>query len=461
MSNLARKDLTVTKFKLPEIGEGIESGTVISLLVSIGDKVDVDTPLLELETDKAVVEIPSNTAGIVADIYIKEGEEIKIAQVIMAIDISNDTSRSEVNETADKTASEKNYTIKEVGIKETAFKEAPIKTPIAKTNTGSKTVGVLIEHQTTIPAAPSVRRIARESGVDLNQVIGSGILGRISAEDIYNFVEGNTQTTISTTTARQSPKLPDFSKWGEVINEPMSGVRKVTAKQMQLAWSEIPHVTHFDKCDITELEKLRKTYAKHVEQAGGGKLTPTAIIAKIVASALSLEKFRDFNASVDISNQEVIYKNYVHLGIAVDTPRGLVVPKIRNANQKSIIELSKDLNELAQTARAGKTTLEQMQGGTFTITNLGGIGGHAFTPIINYPEVAILGVSRATWEPRLQKGLQEGSQKNDEFSPRLIMPLSLSYDHRLIDGATAARFLRWVGEALEQPFLVLLESSFC
>ncbi len=416
-----------TEFKLPEVGEGIESGMVVGLLVSVGDKVGIDTPLLELETDKAVVEIPSNLAGVIADIYIKEGSQAKIGQVVMAIDASE---------------------LAEESAKPTPSK--PIKAELKNTAPPAPTLDVSsassrAEKQTTIPAAPSVRRMAREAGLDLNQVNGSGILGRISAADVQLVTQGSTTGGI---VSKEVIKLPDFGKWGKISVQSMSGIRKATAKQMQLAWSEIPHVTHFDKCDITELEKLRKAYAKRVEQAGGGKLTPTAIIAKVVASALSLENFSDFNASIDINKQEVIYKDYVHLGIAVDTPRGLVVPKIRDANKKSIIELSKDLNELASKARAGKTSLEEMQGGTFTITNLGGIGGYGFTPIINHPEVAILGVSRATWEPKLQD--------DQEFAPRLMMPLSLSYDHRLIDGAAAARFTRWICEALEQAFVILL-----
>ena len=418
----------ITEFKLPEVGEGIESGVIVDLLVSVGDKVEVDTPLLELETDKAVVEIPSNLVGVITDIYIKENAEVKIGQAIMAIDASAVEEKT-AKSTPNNPITEKPKTI------------AP-PTPSLDSNA----VGTKVENKTTIPAAPSVRRMARETGIDLNQVAGSGILGRISAEDIHLLTEVDTRTYNA---SKVSPKLPDFGKWGGVNIQTMSGIRKATAKQMQLSWNEIPHVTHFDKCDITELEKLRKTYAKRVDQAGGGKLTPTAIIAKIVASALDLEIFRDFNASIDATKQEVIHKNYVHLGIAVDTPRGLIVPKIRDANKKSIIQLSKDLNELADKARAGKTSLEEMQGGSFTITNLGGIGGHGFTPIVNHPEVAILGISRATWEPRLQE--------SQEFVPRLMMPLALSYDHRLIDGAAAARFTRWICEALEQPFLVLLE----
>ncbi len=420
----------VTEFKLPEVGEGIESGTVVGLLVSVGDKVEIDTPLLELETDKAVVEVPSSLAGVITDLYIKEGTEAKIGQVVMTIDAS---------------AAEEKTTksIPSEPVKEKLKTIAPPSLPSFDSNT----VGTKVKNKATIHAAPSVRRIAREAGVDLDQVTGRGILGRISAEDVQLIAKGDTRTY---TFSKESPKLPDFGKWGEINIQPMSGIRKATAKQMQVSWGEIPHVTHFDKCDITELEKLRKAYAKRVEKAGGGKLTPTAIIAKIVASALNLENFRDFNASIDTNKQEIIYKSYVHLGIAVDTPRGLVVPKIRDANEKSIIQLSKDLNELADRARAGKASLEEMQGGSFTITNLGGIGGHGFTPIVNHPEVAILGISRATWEPRLQE--------NQEFVPRLMMPLALSYDHRLIDGAAAARFMRWVCEALEQPFLVLLES---
>jgi pyruvate dehydrogenase E2 component (dihydrolipoamide acetyltransferase) len=236
-----------------------------------------------------------------------------------------------------------------------------------------------------------------------------------------------------------------LSKWGEVERKPFSNVRRLTAAHMANAWSTIPHVTQFDKAEVTQLEVWRKASAGKAEKAGG-KLTPTAIILKVVSAALG--KYPQFNASIDMARGEVVYKKYCHIGIAVDTPRGLLVPVVRDVDTKNAIQLSVELSELAERTRTGKIAIEEMQGGCFTISNLGGIGGTAFTPIVNAPEAAILGVARSQQEPVLVDG---------DFQPRLMMPLSLSYDHRLIDGADGARFLRWICEALENPFLLLLE----
>jgi pyruvate dehydrogenase E2 component (dihydrolipoamide acetyltransferase) len=302
------------------------------------------------------------------------------------------------------------------------------------------------------PAAPSVRRLARELGMDINEVPGTGPGGRISQNDVKNYVKQvnlarkAAPATPAAGTAPAPPPLPDFSKWGEVEKERMSGIRRATARQMSLAWTTIPHVTNFDKADITELEQLRKRYAKKAE-AAGGKLTVTAILLKVVAAAL--KQFPKLNASIDTANEEVIYKKYYHIGMAVDTDRGLLVPSIRNVDKKSIIQLSRELGEVAGKARDRKLSLDEMQGSTFTITNLGGIGGTNFTPIVNHPEVAILGVAR---------GSKEAIFRDGAFEPRMMMPLALSYDHRLIDGADAARFLRWICEALEDPFILALEA---
>jgi pyruvate dehydrogenase E2 component (dihydrolipoamide acetyltransferase) len=241
-----------------------------------------------------------------------------------------------------------------------------------------------------------------------------------------------------------SVPLPDFSKWGDIERQPMRAIRRKTAERMAAAWSTVPHVTQFDKADITELEQLRQKYGKRVE-AAGGKLTVTAIALKVIAAAL--RAFPQFNASIDVANEEIIIKKYVHIGVAVDTEAGLLVPVLRDVDHKNITELSVELAELAEKAKARKLTLEEMEGGSFTITNLGGIGGTYFTPIVYAPEVAILGLSRAVTEPVFVNG---------EFEPRLMMPLSLSYDHRVIDGATAIRFLRWVCESFEQPFVMSL-----
>ena len=291
--------------------------------------------------------------------------------------------------------------------------------------------------------------MARELGVDIGDVPGSGPGGRISIDDVTAHARqvmscagqpaGGAVPTVT---------LPDFTRWGEIDRQPMRAVRRKTAEHLSAAWATIPHVTQHDLADITELEELRKKYAKQAE-AAGGNLTVTAIAVKVVASALRV--FPQFNTSIDLANETIIFKKYVHIGIAVDTDRGLLVPVIRHADTKNILQLATELAQLSEKARNRKLSLDEMQGGCFSISNLGGIGGTSFTPIVNAPEVAILGISRARMEP-VYRGPESG-----EFSPRLMLPLSLSYDHRAIDGADGARFLRWVADAFEQPFLLALQ----
>ena len=288
------------------------------------------------------------------------------------------------------------------------------------------------------PAAPSVRRIARELGVDIDKVLGSGEGGRISMDDVKAYVkkimEGKAEAV---GIGIKKETLPDFTKYGKVERVAMSKIREKTATHLSYAWAVTPHVTQFDKADITQFEKSRKELNAEVEKEGG-KLTVTAILIKIIAEGL--EKFPQFNTSIDMDSKEVIYKKYFNIGVAVDTEYGLLVPVIKNADKKNLVEISVELGQLAQKARDKKLSLEEMQGGCFTITNLGGIGGTYFTPIVNSPEVAILGISRGSFEP-VYNGY-------GVFEPRLMLPLSLSYDHRIIDGADASRFLRWVCEAL-------------
>jgi pyruvate dehydrogenase E2 component (dihydrolipoamide acetyltransferase) len=278
--------------------------------------------------------------------------------------------------------------------------------------------------------------------VDITSVEGSGPGGRVSMDD----VKGHARSIITTGGGRvSSPALPDFSQWGEVEVQPMRTIRRITAERMASTWATVPHVTQCDKADITELEKLRQKYAKKVE-AAGGKLTITAIALKVIAAAL--KTFPQFNSSIDVRNDAIVMKKYVHVGVAVDTDRGLLVPVLRDVDRKNIVQLSVELAEFAAKTKSGKLAPAEMQGGSFTISNLGGIGGTYFTPIINAPEVAILGMSRSVTEP---------VWTGESFEPRLMMPLSLSYDHRVIDGADGIRFLRWVCEAFEQPFLLSLE----
>jgi pyruvate dehydrogenase E2 component (dihydrolipoamide acetyltransferase) len=290
-----------------------------------------------------------------------------------------------------------------------------------------------------------VRRIARELGVQIEQVSGSGPDGRISAEDVKAHVKRLVTTTGTTRTGSAEP-LPDFTRWGDIDRQPMRPVRRKTAEHLSAAWASIPHVTQHDLADATALEELRQRYAKQVESAGG-TLTVTAIAVKIVATALKV--FPQFNSSIDLAADEIIYKKYINVGIAVDTDRGLLVPVIRGADAKGISQISVELAQLSEKARGRKLTLDEMQGGSFSISNLGGIGGGFFTPIVNLPEVAILGISRARVEAVYAK-------ESGQFQPRLMLPLSLSYDHRVIDGADGARFLRWVCGAFEQPFVLAL-----
>jgi pyruvate dehydrogenase E2 component (dihydrolipoamide acetyltransferase) len=290
-----------------------------------------------------------------------------------------------------------------------------------------------------------VRRFAREIGIDLTRVSGTGPGGRISIDDVKAAAHKSLTEAGAGPGGPAPEKLPDFSAWGAVRREPMTKIRQVTATNMARAWSAVPRVTHHDKADITEVEQLRKEYRERVEKSGG-KLTLTAIMVKVVASALKV--FPTVNASIDLAAEEIVFKDYVHIGVAVDTERGLLVPVIRDADRKNITEISVELDDLASRARDRKLKPDEMQGASFSISNLGGIGGTGFSPIVNWPEVAILGVSRGTVEPRWIDG---------EFQPRLMLPLSLSYDHRLVDGADAARFVRWLAEALEEPLLLALE----
>jgi pyruvate dehydrogenase E2 component (dihydrolipoamide acetyltransferase) len=304
-----------------------------------------------------------------------------------------------------------------------------------------------VEHRGPVPAAPHVRRLARELGIDIHNVPGNGPGGRISENDVKLHAKSMLAAAGAGTTSThvKQPALPDFAKWGKVERVSMRGVRRKTAEHMWEAWSAIPHVTQQDKADITELEQLRAKFGPKAAEAGG-KMTVTAIALKVCASALKI--FPQFNASIDMEKEEIVYKQFINIGVAVDTERGLLVPVLHEVDKKNIVELAAELTGLSKKARDKKLTPADMEGGTFTITNLGGIGGTGFSPIVNYPEVAILGLSRSSTEPVWME---------NKFEPRMVLPLSLSYDHRLIDGADAARFLRWIAEAFEQPFLLSVQ----
>ena len=468
------------EFILPNLGDGVAAGDVLRVLVKPGDELKQEQAVVELETDKATLEVPSNVAGVVKEVRVKVGDKIKPGQSVLVVDdgaagaaapaaappkaeapaqaaapataAPPATARSVMGEGDDQTDRER--------------VAAPAASPVGEggqpTDRNDKVVAFTPARPAAAPAAPSsgpaapaapsVRRLARELGVDIGQVPGSGPGGRISQDDVKTFTKkvmaslggGGQLAAASARPAGGGVPLPDLAKWGEIERKPMSGIRRKTSEHLSHAWTTIPHVTQFDKADITELDEVRKKYAKEVEKAGG-KLTVTAVLAKIVASALG--KFPQFNASVDAVAETIVYKKYVHVGIAVDTENGLLVPIVRNADQKNVVEIAVEIQQLAERARARKLSLDDMSGGSMSISNLGGIGGTAFTPIVNWPEVAILGVSRGAIEPVWKDG---------QFVPRQMLPLSLSYDHRLIDGADAIRFLRWVVEAIESPFALIL-----
>jgi len=498
-----------TDFTLPELGENVTAGDVVRVLVAIGDTVAKDQAVLELETDKATIEVPSSIAGTVKAVRVKQGDKIKVGQVVLTLDDeapaqgaqgagkSGKDNEKHESQPAEKPKAQPPGAPEEGGMSQAAPGAAGGATPTssAKGKGGDKGAaerdrgttdarpderfdehsgnarseeprskprgevvsidrgqrpaqaseggdGARASAGPAAPAAPSVRRLARELGVDIQEVPGTGGDGRISLEDVQAFVR--TALASGGAGGGHATPLPDFSKWGEVERKPMGGIRRKTAEHLSQAWTAIPHVTQHDKADITALEVLRKQHSPQAEQAGG-KLTMTVVALKIVAAAL--RKFPQFNASVDMARQEIVYKKSLHVGVAVDTPRGLLVPVIRDVDRKGLLELAAELGRASEKARAGKLSLDEMQGAGFTITNLGGIGGTSFTPIVNWPEVAILGISRGVYEP-----VYDGQA----FQPRQMLPLSLSYDHRAIDGADGARFLRWVAEAFEQAFVVLL-----
>jgi len=448
----------VAEFKLPELGENIHQGDLVRLMISPGAQVSEGQPVMELETDKAVVEVPSSLSGIVKDVLVAQGEKIEVGQVVFTLE-PGATSRAGAQQPSrtDESHEHERMTFQAAMQSEGRTEEQalppdqPRSAPVAMFSMPldlDRAAGV--EHRGPVPAAPHVRRLARELGVDIHSIPGTGPGGRISEDDVKLYTKVSLASAVSGTGARKAthlnqPALPDFSKWGKIERVSMRGVRRKTAEHMLEAWSSIPHVTQNDKADITELEQLRTRFGPKAQEAGG-KMTVTAIALKVCASALKI--FPQFNASVDMDKEEIVYKQFIHIGVAVDTDRGLLVPIIRDVDKKNIVELAAELTGLSKKARDKKLAPADMEGGTFTITNLGGIGGTGFSPIVNYPEVAILGLSRSSMEPVWMNG---------KFEPRQVLPLSLSYDHRLIDGADAARFLRWIAEAFEQPFLLSVQ----
>ena len=451
----------MAEYKLPTLGESADSGVVAKLLVAPGDSIQQDQSVLELETDKAVLEVPSTVKGTIQEILVKAGDTVAVDQPIFTFeDGANGSAPVATAPSATESKDAEQTAASETKVGAPATGQIPTATPVkndgmvdtaapAGTQAPKPVVNTPEVVQDPAPAAPSTRRMAREMGVDIHAVKGTGLGGRITEDDVKNFGKSATSEApkaAPVASGIEMPALPDFSKLGETERVAMSGIRKATSTQMTRAWT-IPHVTQFDKADSTAFDSFRKQYGALAEKAGT-KLTPTAILLKITVAAL--KKFPDFNSSIDFATNELIRKKFYNVGVAVDTPRGLVVPVIRNCESKGILELAVELNEIAAVAREGKLKPEQMSGGTFTLSNLGGIGGTAFTPIVNTPEVAILGIARGSMEPVWNK-------ESNAFEPRMMMPLCLSYDHRVIDGANGARFTRFLASMIEDPNLIALE----
>jgi pyruvate dehydrogenase E2 component (dihydrolipoamide acetyltransferase) len=421
-------------FKLPDLGEGIHEGEVLAVPVEVGQEVKEGDIILEVETDKAAVEIPSPFTGSVQEILVKPGDIVNVGDVMMTFSTGAAEHTVEV--------------------------ETPIKKPAPPEDTAATTRLSAASKEGPVPASPATRRLARELGVDLHSVSATGPAGLVTAEDVRRFAQdGTVDQEVPATSAPVSgesqflpvsePPLPDFTRWGSVERVPFRSIRRATGKQMTLAWSLIPHVNSQDVVDITKLEAFRQKHKTEIESAGG-KLTLTVFALKAIATAL--KTYPNFNATLDMANAEIIIKQYYNIGVAVNTDRGLIVPVVRDVDRKSIKELSAELNDLVQRTRARKTTLEEMQGGTFTITNAGAMGGGFFAPIINHPEVAILGVGQA----RMQPVVRDEGKGDFQIVPRLIMPVVLCIDHRVLDGADAIKFLRVIIDALEDPDELLM-----
>ncbi|HUG90265.1 MAG TPA: 2-oxo acid dehydrogenase subunit E2 [Planctomycetaceae bacterium] len=461
------------EFKLPELSEGVESADVAEILVREGDTIEPGQVVIEVETEKAVADIECPHGGRIETVHVSEGDSVSVGSVLLTIAEAEPsearrrerppevpeakhaerepaTAESEAaeepppsrerqhpHEKADVEPAHAGEAVEDPDAPKVA---APASTALARSTDGRE--------RPPAPAAPSTRRLARHLGVDLHKIKGSGPGGRITADDVQAYVRGLTaaKTPVDVSHPMAGSELPDFSALGPVTRQPLNKIARTSAAHLSLCWRLIPHVTQHDLADITELEAARKRY---MQTAGknGPKLTMTAIVIK--AAVAALREHPQFNSSLDTAANELILKGYYHIGVAVDTDNGLLVPVIRDADRKSILELAAELTDLAERARNRRLALDDMQGGTFTITNLGGIGGTAFTPIVNYPEVAILGLSRSRTELRMFDG---------QVNERLLLPLSLSYDHRVVNGADAARFIVKLSQCLSDYMHLLVES---
>lgn len=456
-----------TEVKLPELGDGIESGDVLEIFVSVGDVISAGQDIIEMETDKATVPVPASSGGTVVKINVSEGDTVPIGGVILEVEAAAGAAVAQPADTTPEPKAEVESRPEpppaapapSASEPETPRETVPAVTPKPVAAPPSAPAVAPQVASAVIPAGPAIRRFAREVGVDLSQVTGSGEGGRITREDVLAVVRSTSQTRTSETAAQPEsvsagtvgkPEVDrkgtaDVDEYGTVHVERMNKIRKTIARQMHASWSSVPRVTNFDDADITDLERLRQA-SKEEYAASGLKLTTMPFLIKAVATAL--RHHPTINAVIDEANEQVVYKDYVNVGVAVDTERGLVVPVMRNADTMGVADLTRSLAEMAGKVRGGSFAISDLKGGTFTISNLGAIGGQYSTPIVNVPEVAILLIGRSRKLPVVMP--------DDSIQPRLMMPLSLSYDHRLVDGGTAARFLNEVIEYLEAPTRLLL-----
>ena len=418
----------IKDLELPDLGEGIDGAEISEIPVSVGDEITKDQTILILESDKASMEIPSDFTGTLKEILVSTGDEVSTGQLLMKIDSSDESSDQDKKEDeTDKTAgsSESKSTVEDSDLGNTA----PIQAPKLDLNLSSSD-GIF--------ASPGVRRLARELQINLNHINGTGEKNRITKDDLNNYILR--QMASSSGSSMPTPIVQeDFSQWGEIENQKLTKIKRITGKRLQAAWQTIPHVTQFDEADITDLDSYRKKLKEKLLK-DGIKVTFLPFLIKALTHAL--KEMPEFNSSLDSSSTNLVIKKYINIGIAVDTPTGLVVPVISNADQKSISDLSIELVDISNRARNKKLKPAELKGGTFTISSLGGIGGSFFTPIINPPEVAIIGVSQSVWKNTFNR-----NEKKSEL--KYIMPFSLSYDHRIIDGAAGARFTKRFKEILD------------
>lgn len=433
-------------FRFQDPGEGIREAEVVEIRASPGDTVSEGQVVLLVETDKAEFEVSAPFSGTVEEVRVSEGDMIRVGDTLLTIAAEGDADEAEGGTRGERRERREAGSGREraPAESEAGAREAERRERTAREERRGRGEG-------PVPASPATRRVARELGVDLREVSPSGDGGRVLTDDVRAFAEQGAEPARrpaprtsrkreAAGRAREAFELPDFARFGPVERQPLRSVRRTTARRMARAWAEIPHVTHNDMADVTELEAFRRRHAAEIEERGG-RLTLTVLVMKAVVAALT--EFPRFNTSLDVGNEELVYKRYHHLGIALDSKKGLLVPTIRNVDRKSLAELAVELYELAQRVRRGEARPEDMSGGTFTITNVGPMGGIWFTPIVNHPEVAILGLGRARLEPVVQ-----GSLESPEIVPRLLLPLSLGFDHRVNDGADAARFLNKVIDVL-------------